>query len=48
MRVVKSYIAMVYPESVILSAKSNENRTIGFIEDMGANLAHEVSVFLLE
>jgi hypothetical protein len=35
MRIVKSYLAMVHPESIILSSRSNENRTNGSIEEMG-------------
>jgi hypothetical protein len=46
MRLFRNQIAMLYPESVILMATSNEDHTEGDIMEMGERLASEVKNYI--
>jgi hypothetical protein len=47
MRLIKNYVAYLYPESMFLCSTANEDLTDTDIFEMGERLAIEVKTFIL-
>ena len=48
LRLLRSYIYLVYPDCAFLESSSNESKTEGDIREMGSRLSKEVIVYLTE